>query len=446
MAGTGTYYDEVFDGGGAPRAHAAALAAALEALGHDGLVEAGRRRDSIFMRQGITFEVGGADGDGPVDRPFPLDLVPRILPVDEWRTIKRGLAQRIRALNRFVDDVYHGREIVHDGVVPWPLVVSRPEFARAAHGIRPPGGVYCHVSGCDLVRDADGSWKVLEDNVRTPSGISYMLENRRAMTRLLPGLFSSYHVRPVDHYPMLLLNALREVAPAGDGEPTVVVWTPGPLNSAYFEHAFLARQMGVELVEASDLVVRDELCFIRTTNGLERVHAVYRRLDDQFIDPLEFRPDSLLGVPGLMRLPGGDGGDRQRGRHRRRRRQGGLPLRAGDDPLLPRRGADPRERAHLHVDDPEQREHVLARLSELVVKPTSESGGKGVFIGPTASDAEVERQRRLIEPRRRAGSPKSSCGSRPARPRWRTAGSPRGTWTCGRSRCSATTSTSCRAG
>ena len=190
MAGNGSYYDEVFDREGAPRAHAAALAAALESLGHDGLVEAGHRRDSIFMRQGITFEVGGTDGDGPVDRPFPLDLVPRILPADEWRTIKRGLAQRIRALNRFVDDVYHGREIVHDGVVPWPLVVSRPEFARAAHGIRPPGGVYCHVSGCDLVRDADGSWKVLEDNVRTPSGISYVLENRRAMTRLLPGLFA----------------------------------------------------------------------------------------------------------------------------------------------------------------------------------------------------------------------------------------------------------------
>ena len=398
MAENGSYYDEVFDGGGTPRAHAAALAAALEALGHDGLVEAGRRRDSIFMRQGITFEVGGADGDGPVDRPFPLDLVPRILPVDEWRTIKRGLAQRIRALNRFVDDVYHGREIVHDGVVPWPLVVSRPEFARAAHGIRPPGGVYCHVSGCDLVRDADGSWKVLEDNVRTPSGISYMLENRRAMTRLLPGLFSSYRVRPVDHYPMLLLNALREVAPAGDGEPTVVVWTPGPLNSAYFEHAFLARQMGVELVEASDLVVRDELCFIRTTNGLERVHAVYRRLDDQFIDPLEFRPDSLLGVPGLMRA-----------------------YRAGTVAIVNAVGtgvADDKAIYHYvpemiryylaeepildnvrtyMLDDREQREHVLSRLSELVVKPTSESGGKGVFIGPTATEQELERQRRLVE-------------------------------------------------
>ena len=350
------------------------------------------------MRQGITFEVGGADGDAAVDRPFPLDLVPRILPVDEWRTIKRGLAQRIRALNRFVDDVYHGREIVHDGVVPWPLVVSRPEFARAAHGIRPPGGVYCHVSGCDLVRDADGSWKVLEDNVRTPSGISYMLENRRAMTRLLPGLFSSYRVRPVDHYPMLLLNALREVAPAGDGEPTVVVWTPGPLNSAYFEHTFLARQMGVELVEASDLVVRDELCFIRTTNGLERVHAVYRRLDDSFIDPLEFRPDSMLGVPGLMRAyragtvaivnAVGTGVADDKAIYHYVPEM--IRYYLGEEPILDN------VRTYM-LDDREQREHVLSRLSELVVKPTSESGGKGVFIGPTASEQEIERQRRLVE-------------------------------------------------
>ncbi|MEA2310873.1 MAG: hypothetical protein QOE28_841, partial [Solirubrobacteraceae bacterium] len=174
-------FDEVFEPSGSPRPHAASLAAALSELGPAELADAGRRRDAIFMQQGITFDAGGPDVDGPVrDRPFPLDLVPRIIPADEWRVIKRGLAQRIRALDRFVDDVYHGREIVHDGIVPWELIVSRPAFARAAHGIRPPGGVYCHVSGCDLVRDADGSWKVLEDNVRTPSGISYVLENRQA--------------------------------------------------------------------------------------------------------------------------------------------------------------------------------------------------------------------------------------------------------------------------
>ena len=182
------FYDELVDADGQPRPHARTLVAALEALGPEALTQAGQQRDAIFMQQGITFDAGGAGHRAPCkDRPFPLDLVPRIIPADEWTQIKRGLAQRIRALNHFVDDVYHAREIIHDGKVPWQLVVSRPAFARAAHGIRPPGGVYCHVSGCDLVRDANGAWKVLEDNVRTPSGISYVLENRRAMTRLLPG-------------------------------------------------------------------------------------------------------------------------------------------------------------------------------------------------------------------------------------------------------------------
>ena len=357
------------------------------------------------MQQGITFDAGGPDVDGPVrDRPFPLDLVPRVIPAAEWTQIKRGLAQRIRALDRFVDDVYHGREIVHDGVVPWELIVSRPAFAREAHGIRPPGGVYCHVSGCDLVRDADGTWKVLEDNVRTPSGISYVLENRVAMLRLLPRLFDAYRVRPVDHYPALLANALRQVAPTeGEEEATVVVWTPGPFNSAYFEHTFLARQMGVELVEASDLVVRDAACYIRTTNGLQRVHAIYRRIDDDFMDPLEFRPDSLLGVPGLMRA-----------------------YRAGTVAIVNAVGtgvADDKAIYHYVPDmiryylseepilanvttylmaDADQRKHVLDRLDEMVVKPTSESGGKGVFIGPAAGEEELARQADVVrrEPER----------------------------------------------
>ena len=262
--------------------------------------------------------------------------------------IKRGLAQRIRALNAFVDDVYHAHEIVRAGIVPWSLIVSRPNFARPVHGVRPPGGVYCHVSGCDLVRGGDGRWRVLEDNVRTPSGISYVLENRVAMTRLMPELFAGHRVRAVEHYPSLLLDALRAAAPAGDGDPTVVVWTPGPLNRAYFEHAFLARQMGVELVEASDLVVRDAVCYMRTTAGLQRVHTIYRRLDDDFIDPLEFRADSALGVPGLVRAY----------------REGTVAIAnaigtgVADDkaiyhyvPEMIRfyleRGADPRQRAHL---------------------------------------------------------------------------------------------------
>jgi uncharacterized circularly permuted ATP-grasp superfamily protein len=239
--------DELLGEDGAPRAHAAELIATLQRLGPDALAAAGRRRDAIFMQQGITFEVPTSDGVRR-DRAWPLDLVPRVLPADEWTTIKRGLAQRIRALNAFVDDVYHAHEIVRAGIVPWSLIVSRPNFARPVHGVRPPGGVYCHVSGCDLVRGGDGRWRVLEDNVRTPSGISYVLENRVAMTRLMPELFAGHRVRAVEHYPSLLLDALRAAAPAGDGAPTVVVWTPGPLNPAYFEHSFLARQMGVELV------------------------------------------------------------------------------------------------------------------------------------------------------------------------------------------------------
>jgi uncharacterized circularly permuted ATP-grasp superfamily protein len=383
------FADELFEAGGRPREESAALAAALAALGPEQLAAAGKRRDAIFLQQGITFELTGEDG--PKERPFPLDLVPRVIGAGEWRTIKRGLAQRIRALNRFVDDVYHGREIVRAGIVPWRLVVSRSQFARAVHGVRPPGGVYTHVAGCDLVRDGDGTWKVLEDNVRTPSGISYVLENRVAMTRLVPQLFGAYRVRPVDHYPQLLLAALRSVAPSADTEATVVVWTPGAGNSAYFEHAFLARQMGVELVEASDLVVRDDVLYMRTTDGLQRVHAVYRRLDDDYVDPLEFRPDSLLGVPGLVRAyragtvavanAFGTGVADDKAVYHYVPEM--IRFYLGEEPILAN------VTTYL-LTDPEQLAHVLGRLGELVIKPTGESGGKGVFIGPATPADELE--------------------------------------------------------
>ncbi len=393
------FIDELFELDGTPRPTARALIEELRRLGPEGLIEAGRRRDAIFMQQGITFETsGGGDENGPSkERPFPLDLVPRVLNGQEWRDIKRGLAQRIRALNHFVDDVYHAREIVREGLVPWRLVASRSHFARAVHGIRPPGGVYTHVAGCDLVRHSDGTWKVIEDNVRIPSGISYVLENRAAMARLVPELFASYRVRPVEHYPQLLLRALRSVAPSAESEATVVVWTPGPANPAYFEHAFLARQMGVELVEASDLVVRDDVLYMRTTRGLERAHAVYRRLDDDFVDPLEFRADSLLGVPGLVRAY----------------RAGSVAIAnafgtgvaddkaiycfvpdmirfyLGEEPIL--------ENVETYLlSDPEVLEHVLERLDELVVKPTGESGGRGVMIGPHADEDELRRMREVI--------------------------------------------------
>lgn len=390
------FYDEVFVERGRPRPHTRNLVESLDRMGRLVLIDLGRRRDETFRQQGITFAISDPDGTAH-DRPFPLDLVPRIIPGEEWMAIEAGLRQRIRALNAFLDDVYHGREIVREGIVPWELVLGSPEFRRAVHGIRPPGGTYCHVAGCDLVRGADGRWKVLEDNVRTPSGISYVLENRLAMTRLAPEMFRGYRVRPVNQYPQLLLSALREIAPAPGREPTVVVWTPGPANSAYFEHAFLARQMGVELVEASDLVVRDDICYMRTTEGLARVDAIYRRLDDDFIDPLEFRPDSLLGVPGLIRA-----------------------YRAGTVAIANAVGtgvADDKAvyscvpamvRYYLNEEpildnvttyllrDPEQLEAALARIDELVLKPVNESGGKGVFIGPRASDEEIAAQRERV--------------------------------------------------
>ena len=389
--------DEMVDPAGRPHPHAGALLQRLASLGEDRLRAAGEHRDTIFMQQGITFEIPTADGEGR-DRAWPLDLVPRVLPSSEWTTIKRGLAQRIRALNAFVDDVYHAHEIVRAGIVPWSLVVSRPAFARPVHGVRPPSGVYCHVCGCDLVRGGDSRWRVLEDNVRTPSGISYVLENRVAMTRLMPELFEGHRIRAVDHYPQLLLDALRAVAPGVDSEATIVLWTPGPLNSAYFEHAFLARQMGIELVQASDLVVRDAVCYMRTTGGLQRVHTIYRRLDDAFLDPVEFRPDSLLGVPGLIRAYRagtvaianaiGTGVADDKAIYHFVPEM--IRFYLGEEPIL--------ENVPTYLlDDEMTRRHVLARLHELVVKPTSESGGKGVFIGPQASAAECEEQARLIE-------------------------------------------------
>ncbi len=389
-------WDELLQADGSPQPHVTTLIEALQRLGPGALQEAGRRRDAIFMQQGITFEVAGTDGERR-DRPFPLDLVPRVLTAEEWTVIKRGLAQRIRALNAFVDDVYHAREIVRAGIVPWSLIVSRPSFQRPVHGIRAPGGVYTHVCGCDLVRAGDGSWRVLEDNVRTPSGISYVLENRLAMTRLVPELFAGQRVRPVNNYPTLLLEALRAVAPAGNETPTVVVWTPGPLNSAYFEHAFLAREMGVELVEATDLVVRDAVCYMRTTAGLQRVHTIYRRLDDDFIDPLEFRPDSVLGVPGLVRayragtvaianaIGTGVADDKATYHYVPEM----IRFYLSEEPIL--------ENVPTYLlSDEKVRAKVLARLPELVVKPTAESGGKGVFIGPHASKQELEDEALLI--------------------------------------------------
>ena len=387
---------EVFDDGVA-RPHYDELVARLSTMNGADLAERAAIVDETFRNLGITFAVYGEE-EG-IERTWPMDLVPRIIPVDEWRTIEQGLIQRIRALNAFLEDLYVGeRTVFRDEVIPSWLVTSASGFIRGAHGIQVAGGVRCVVSGIDLVRDVDGTYRILEDNLRVPSGVSYVLENRAAMRRAFPVVFSRYAVRGVDNYGAVLLRALRDLAPRGVGEPTVVVLTPGVFNSAYFEHTFLARNMGVELVEGRDLVVDDHKLFMHTTRGLEPVHVVYRRIDDEFLDPVAFDRSSMLGVPGLMGAVAagnvtlanaiGNGAADDKGvypfvpafiRHY-----------LGEEPIL--QNVD----TYLLWDD-EQRRSVLGRLDELVVKPVAEAGGKGIVIGPKASGAELDRVRAEIE-------------------------------------------------
>ena len=374
-------YDEMFTPEGDAREHYRALQAALQTLSRPDFDERCTARDRAFRDQGITFQLSGEE------RPFPLDLVPRIIGADEWAIVERGVAQRVRALERFLADIYGPGNILEAGVVPRRLVLSSPAFERAATGIVPPRGVRIHVAGIDLVRDRDGRFRVLEDNVRTPSGISYVVENRRAMTRVFPELFASHRVRRIGDYPTRLLEALRATAPPEVDDPCVVVLTPGVYNAAYFEHSFLARQMGVELVEGGDLVCRDGVVSMRTTEGLARVDVVYRRIDDEFLDPLHFRPDSVLGCPGIVNAA----------------RAGTVTIANGlgngvaDDkalyPYVPDMiryylGEEPvlANVETFHLADPDVCEWALDRLDSLVVKPVDGSGGHGLVIGPHADD------------------------------------------------------------
>ena len=394
---TDGFFDEVFEPDGTPRPHYRGLVERVGTFTTESLNQRERLRDQLFRTRGITFTVYKED-EG-VERTFPMDLVPRIIPADEWALVEAGLHQRVTALNRFLDDLYDGDQtIIKDGVIPRWLVVSSEGFCREAHGIKALHGARCVIAGIDLVRDGEGTYRVLEDNLRSPSGISYVLENRDAMTRVLPGAFAAHHVRPVDHYGQLLLAALKAVAPQAAGEsPRVVVLTPGIYNSAYFEHAFLARQMGVDLVEGRDLVVDEHVLYMRTTKGLKRVDVVYRRIDDDFLDPVVFRPDSMLGVPGIVgaaragnvtisnALGNGVADDKavyayvpDMIRHY-----------LNEEPILPN------VETYLLWDE-EQRAMVLDRLHELVVKPVAESGGYGMLIGPAADEDELERFRELI--------------------------------------------------
>jgi len=379
-------FDEAHGSDGV-RPHYRVLMDRLASIGDEDLNDRFGLLDSFFRTLGITFAVTGHEKG--LERTWPMDLVPRIIPPDEWRHIEAGLIQRVSVLNRFLDDLYvGGQEAINDGIVPRWLIESADGYVREAHGIPAPGGSRCVVSGIDIVRDDEGTYRVLEDNLRIPSGISYVLENRVAMTRILPVGFASHSIRPVDHYGASLLRALRSISPPSVVDPTVVVLTPGVTNSAYFEHSFLARQMGVELVEGRDLLVDDRQVYMRTTLGLKRVDVIYRRVGDEFLDPVVFRQDSLLGVPGLHGAA----------------RAGTVTIAnaigngAADDkavyPFLPalieyylgEKPILPNVTTYLPWE-PDQLELILSRLDKLVVKPVAESGGYGIVIGTWADEA-----------------------------------------------------------
>ena len=329
------FHDEMFLADGKPRPGSRQMVQLLESLTDGELFRRQGAAERALLHMGITFNVYG-DNAG-TERIFPFDIIPRIIEAAEWDVVESGLKQRIEALNLFIDDIYHEQKILKDGVIPEEIIRSAKSYRAACAGFDPPQGIWCHITGTDLVRGGDGQLYVLEDNLRCPSGVSYVLENRQVMKRTFPQVFeASSRVRPVDYYASRLLDTLQHVAPAGVSHPRVAVLTPGVYNSAYFEHSFLAQQMGVELVEGRDLVVSDGFVFMRTTKGFERIDVLYRRLDDDFLDPAVFRKDSLLGVPGLMevyRKRTHRSGERTRDGNCRR--QGRLRLRAQDHQILP---------------------------------------------------------------------------------------------------------------
>ncbi len=387
---TGGFYDEMFQPGGDPRPGAAVLARRLGTLDEDDLTTRQQAAERLLLAMGITFNVYGAEPG--TERIFPFDVVPRIVEAGEWQNLERGLAQRVRALNCFIGDIYGEQRILGAGVVPRELVLSASSYLPACAGLRPPRDIWCHVVGTDLVRDRDGQFYVLEDNLRCPSGVSYVLENRRLMKRTFPQVFEDSRVRPVDEYPGRLLRTLQYLDPRQDERaPTVVLLTPGIYNSAYFEHSFLAQQMGVELVEGRDLVVTGGYVNMRTTRGLTRVDVIYRRIDDTFLDPHVFRPDSLLGVPGLMdvvragkvALANAPGNGVADDKVIYAYVPAMIRYYLGEDPILPN------VETFVCADD-EQRAHVLAHLDKMVVKAANESGGYGMLVGPQASSSERE--------------------------------------------------------
>lgn len=389
-------YDEMFTRAGEPRPQYESLYRRLLQLQPTELKQRQQLADLTFLNQGITFTVYGSD-EG-TERIFPYDLLPRIITAEEWAKLERGLTQRITALNLFLKDLYHDEKILKDGVVPRELVYSCKHYRREMRNIKVRRDCYVSIVGTDLVRVNDGSFAVLEDNLRVPSGVSYMLANRVVMKKVYPRLFSSYNVRPIDHYGQALLATLRSLAPAGRPDPTIVVLTPGVFNSAYYEHTFLARQMGVELVEGRDLIVHDNVVYMRTTAGLRRVDVIYRRVDDDFLDPLAFRPDSGLGAAGLFNayragnvsLANAVGTGVADDKAMYAYVPAIIKYYLDEDPVLPN------VETYLLSDD-KQRAYVLENLDKLVVKAVGESGGYGMLIGPHSTAAQREEFRRLIQ-------------------------------------------------
>jgi uncharacterized circularly permuted ATP-grasp superfamily protein len=383
-----TAYDEMLLPDGSHRAHYRRYCDWLASQAPDRLARRRAEADSLFHRVGITFAVDGEDEGA--ERLIPFDVVPRILPATDWQFLEAGLRQRVRALNAFLGDVYHAQDILRAGVIPAEIILCNEQYRPEMQGIDVPGRIYAHIAGIDVVRAGDGEFYVLEDNLRVPSGVSYMLENRKMMMRLFPELFARHSVAPVEHYPDVLLDNLRSVAPVGVADPTVALLTPGHYNSAYFEHAFLALQMGVELVEGQDLFVRDDSVFMRTTRGPRRVDVVYRRIDDDFLDSLAFRPDSMLGVPGLLSAY-------RAGRVTIANAIGSgiaddksiypyvpdmITFYLGETPMLTNVPTYVLRR-------PDELAYALEHLAELVIKEVHGAGGYGMLIGPAATRAQL---------------------------------------------------------
>ena len=402
----GGFYDEMFAAPAVPRPGAALLARRLQTMSTEDLASRQRAAERTLLHLGITFTVYG-DQQG-TERIFPFDIIPRIVASSEWNVLERGLRQRIQALNLFLSDLYGPQRIVQEGVIPAEVIRSARSYRKVCEGLKPPGGIWCHITGTDLVRGADGKMYVLEDNLRCPSGVSYVLENRRVMKSSFPQVFDETRVRPVADYPGRLLDVLQHIAPRDAAAPRVVLLTPGVYNSAYFEHAFLAQQMGIELVEGRDLVVRDGRVAMRTTQGFERVDVIYRRIDDDFLDPQAFRADSMLGVPGLMEVY-------RAGRVALANAPGTgvaddkvvyayvpdiIRFYLSEEPVLPN------VPTYLCWRDDDRR-YVLEHLGELVVKAANESGGYGMLVGPH-STAEQQREfaaRIVAQPRNYIAQP-----------------------------------------